>query len=142
MILMSEYATITASEIKALILFDFDSMVYHTGDIIVNDDFIQAQINISSEEVYAHILREEKPASYKPDGVRVVIKKLAKARVENAMLKAKIMKEGTLVDLDDLFEKNKHFIFHARKEKEVVSVSNAEDFFYPSHYDDGRNIGW
>lgn len=135
------YAAITIAEVKGLILFNFDTLVFHDGSTIVNDDFITAQIQLSEEEVYSHIRRSDTPATYKPDDVRLVVKKLAAARVENAMIKAKIIKTGELVDIDELFNKNKHFIFQPRKSKELIRITNVEDSFTMND-DYANGLGW
>ena len=79
----SEYQAVTVKEIKDLILFDIENFKFNTGQDVIKDEFIAAQITLAEQEVYSYVLRNnKKPADYTPDHFKVVIKKLVINRIK------------------------------------------------------------
>jgi len=132
MSLYGEFQSVSVEEIKKLLLFDFSTYKFQDGTYIFTDEYFQSVLTLCEQEIYSLILQNgTKPATYKPEHVKLAIKKLAVARIRNDMIERNLLGEkAQITDIEKLLQELIKFLLGDRQKQQISDVSIIEESGY------------
>lgn len=124
-----EFQSVSVEEIKKLLLFDFDSYKFQDGTKIFGDDYFTSIITMCEQEIYSLILQNNtKPADYKPEHIKLAVKKLAYARIRNDLIERNLLSEkAQITDIEKLLQDLLKFLIGDRNKNVVSEISVIEE---------------